>query len=160
MKIIKGSLVVLALLAILLLTSYPSSAAAPNIDDHQVGENNCLPLPRFDWPHFSGPVLHLYGTYGCHVVAYDRQGNPFPMATGMIILTNARYQVLNGEEILTAILRLDTEGGGTWVGSLIWPVTGVMKLSVDGEGIFEGMHWSGYYDPMKGLYGGTILMKK
>ena len=154
MKILKISLIVLALMAVLLMASSPASAKTTRIYFYQVGGDECMPV--LDPPHISGPNVHLHGTYTCPTVAYDMDDNPFPMFTGVITWTDAKAQMVGEREILSSKIRIDTVEGGAWVGSFSWPATGVLKGVYHGEGIYEGMTVHGTFDPEIGFNGGYV----
>jgi hypothetical protein len=154
----KVSLLILAALAILLMTASTASAQATRIDYYAIGGDTCDPV--FDPPRLSGPNAHFHVTYACHMVGYDMEGNQLSLATGTVYWTDAYLHLVDGQSIGTAKTRfvLDADGG-VFEGSFTWPNDTLMGIQ-HGEGMYKGIHRFATYDAAAGRETGYFLITK
>ena len=147
MKLIKISLIVLMLLALLLMTGITASAEANRI----YFNSTCDPESEviiLDPPHFSGPNLHLTGQVSIHCTAYDMEGNPFPYNTGWAYGTDAHLQQVDGHAIhLYKITFIpDVDDGGYWEGTRV-DTPGIIRVTFQGKGTYQGMQMVSVVNP-------------
>jgi hypothetical protein len=155
MKRIKISLTILAVLTILLITGRAASAQATRIDYYAIGGDTCDPV--FDPPHLSGPNAHLHVTYTCHMVGYDMEDNPLPIATGTIYWTDAALHIVDGQTTATAKIRFVMDEGGVFEGSFTWPQD-TLKGIMHGEGMYKGIHRFVTFNEADGFETGYFLI--
>ncbi len=108
----------------------------------------------FDRIWESGPNFHIAGiTQTCYDTA------SLPQLTGIDYLYDAQLKdVGDGPNfILSGNLRMESEEGGTWVGSWVLPAnTTIIQVIAHGEGLYDGQHLHWFLDEADGSFSGYI----